>query len=133
MVATATIAAFALVPAGAVIAAPGGSTQACEKRNNNTVKQLLVCVDADGALEHLEAFQTIADENGGNRAAGLPGYEASVDYVVETLEAAGWNVTIDEFAFTFVGPSTLEQLTPVNEEYRPGHSPAAVRAMLLQP
>jgi Zn-dependent M28 family amino/carboxypeptidase len=120
MVATATIAAFALVPAGAAIAAPGGSTQACEKRNNNTVKQLLVCVDADGALEHLEAFQTIADENGGNRAAGLPGYEASVDYVVETLEAAGWNVTIDEFDFTFVGPSTLEQLTPVNEEYPTG-------------
>lgn len=120
MVATATIAAFALVPTGAAIAAPGGSAQACEQRNNNTVKQLLVCVDADGALEHLEAFQTIADENGGNRAAGLPGYEASVDYVVETLEAAGWNVTIDEFAFTFVGPSTLEQLTPVNEEYPTG-------------
>jgi Zn-dependent M28 family amino/carboxypeptidase len=119
MVATATLAAFALVPTGAAMAAPG-SSQACEKRNNNTVKQLLVCVDADGAMEHLEALQAIADENGGNRAAGLPGYEASVDYVVETLEAAGWNVSIDEFPFTFVGPSTLEQLTPVNASYPTG-------------
>jgi len=109
-VATATIAALALVPAGAAIAAPG--SQSCDNRNNNTISKLLQCVDADGAMEHLEAFQQIADENGGNRAAGLPGYEASVEYVVETLEAAGWNVSIDTFDFTFVGPSTLTQLTP---------------------
>jgi Zn-dependent M28 family amino/carboxypeptidase len=119
VVATATLAAFALVPAGAAIAVPG-SSQGCEKRNNNTVKQLLVCVGADGAMEHLEALQTIADENGGTRAAGLPGYEASVDYVVKTLQAAGWKVTIDEFPFTFVGPSTLEQVTPVSAAYPTG-------------
>lgn len=119
MVATATAAAFALVPTGAAIAAPG-SAQSCEKQNNNTVQKLLQCVDADGAMEHLEAFQAIADANDGNRAAGTSGYEASVDYVVETLEAAGWNVTIDEFDFTFVGASTLEQLTPVVAEYPTG-------------
>ena len=71
-------------------------------------------------LEHEEALQAIADANGGNRAAGLPGYEASVDYVVETLEAAGWEVSIDEFPYTFVGPSTLQQLTPVNATYATG-------------
>ncbi|MDQ2662214.1 MAG: M28 family metallopeptidase [Actinomycetota bacterium] len=109
-VATATVAALALVPAGAAFAAPG--SQSCDNRNNNTIQKLLECVDADGAMEHLEAFQQIADDNGGNRAAGLPGYEASVDYVVETLEAAGWNVTIDEFEYDFIGPSTLTQLTP---------------------
>ena len=27
------------------------------------------------------AFQAIADANGGTRAAGTPGYDASVDYV----------------------------------------------------
>ena len=32
-----------------------------------------------------------------------PGYDASVDYVVDTLEAAGWTVELDEFDFTFVG------------------------------
>ena len=118
MVATATLAAFALIPTGAAYAAP--SSQNCESRNNNTIEKLLHCVDADGAMEHLEALQAIADANGGNRAAGLPGYDASVDYVVETLEAAGWNVTVEEFAFTFVGASTLEQLTPVNATYPTG-------------
>ena len=110
--AIATVAAFAvaLVPVGAATAAPAAK---CDNRTNNTISKLLECVDADGAMEHLEAFQAIADENDGNRAAGTSGYEASVDYVVETLEAAGWNVSIDEFDFTYVGPSTLTQLTPV--------------------
>jgi Zn-dependent M28 family amino/carboxypeptidase len=118
MVATAAAAALAFVPAGAAFAAPPSNV--CDTRNNNTVEKLLSCVDADGALEHLEALQAIADDNGGTRAAGLPGYEASVDYVVDTLEAAGWNVSIDEFPYTFIGASTLQQLTPVNASYPTG-------------
>ena len=68
-IAIATIAAFAvaLIPVGAANAAPAAK---CDNRNNNTIAKLLECVDADGATEHLEAFQAIADENGGNRAAG---------------------------------------------------------------
>ena len=117
--AIATVAAFAvaLIPVGAATAAPAAK---CDNRNNNTVTKLLECVDADGAMEHLEAFQQIADENDGNRAAGTSGYDASVDYVVETLEAAGWNVTLDEFDYTFIGPSELEQLTPVQATYETG-------------
>jgi Zn-dependent M28 family amino/carboxypeptidase len=118
VIATAAIAGLALVPGGAAFAAPAAG--GCDTRTNNTVQKLLECVDADGAMEHLEAFQQIADENGGNRAAGLPGYEASVDYVVETLEAAGWNVSIDEFDYTFIGASELEQLTPVQATYETG-------------
>ncbi|MGW4927608.1 M28 family peptidase [Agromyces sp. NPDC004153] len=120
--AIATAAAFtiALVPTGAALAAAPAPAAKCDNRNNNTVSKLLECVDADGAREHLEALQAIADVNGDTRAAGTAGYEASVDYVVDTLEAAGWNVTIDEFAFTYVGPSTLTQLTPINAEYPTG-------------
>ncbi len=70
--------------------------------------------------EHQAAFQAIADANGGTRAAGTPGYDASVDYVVDTLEAAGWNVTLDEFPFVFFPPPTLQQLTPVNADVRDG-------------
>lgn len=115
--ATSVVGALALVPAGAALAAPGKS---CDARNNNTVAKLLECVSAEGALEHLEALQAIADENDDNRAAGTSGYEASVDYVVEVLEAAGWSVTIDEFPYTYVGPSTLTQITPVSAEYPTG-------------
>ncbi|MGR0320001.1 M28 family metallopeptidase [Agromyces sp. ZXT2-3] len=113
-----TIAALALVPAGAALAAPGGKS--CDNKNNNTIAKLMECVDADGAMEHLEALQAIADDNDDNRAAGTSGYEASVDYVVEVLEAAGWDVSIDEFPYTYVGPSTLTQLTPVSAEYETG-------------
>ena len=97
-------------------------------------------MSATGAVEHLEALQAIADANGGTRAAGTQGYEASVDYVVDTLEAAGWQVSIDEFPFTYVGPSTLQQLTPVNATYPtgpftgsgPGDVTAAVTPVDLQ-
>ncbi|WP_377640921.1 M28 family metallopeptidase [Oryzobacter terrae] len=106
---------ISLVPAGVAVAAT--SSAGCEARANITYDKLLECVTVDGILEHEEALQAIADANGGNRAAGLPGYEASVDYVVETLEAAGWDVAIDEFPFTYVGPSILQQLTPVSASY----------------
>ena len=71
-------------------AAPAAT--ACNNRTNNTYDKLLGCVTVDGVLEHEQAFQAIADANGGNRAAGTTGYTESVDYVVETLKAAGWNV-----------------------------------------
>ncbi|MFC9917868.1 M28 family peptidase [Agromyces binzhouensis] len=115
---TATVAALALVPAGAAMGAPGGKS--CDNQNNNTIAKLLQCVDADGAMEHLEAFQAIADANGDNRAAGTEGYEQSVEYVVETLEAAGWDVSIDEFDYTYFGPASLSQLTPIQADYSTG-------------
>ena len=56
-------------------------------------QQLAGAVSVDGAWVHLEALQRIADENGGNRAAGTPGYEASVEYVSGVLRAAGFEVS----------------------------------------
>ena len=62
---------------------------------------------------HLEALQEIAEANGGNRAAGLPGYAASVDYVVEQLEAAGYTPEVQEFQFDFFDEnSELVRITP---------------------
>jgi aminopeptidase S len=37
---------------------------------------------------HLDAFQAIADDNGGNRATGTPGFERSVEYVIGALTDA---------------------------------------------
>ncbi len=48
---------------------------------------------------HLEAFQRIAEANGGNRAAGTPGYDASLEYVAEKLRAAGYDVSTPEFSY----------------------------------
>ena len=42
-------------------------------------------VTVDGMYAHLRKLQEIADANGGSRAEGTPGYDASVDYVAQTL------------------------------------------------
>jgi Zn-dependent M28 family amino/carboxypeptidase len=94
--------------------------QACGKRVNDTAKKLMECVTLEGVREHQAAFQAIADDTGGTRASGFPGYEASVDYVVETMTAAGYNVTTHTFPFVFVPPAVLQQLTPVNATYETG-------------
>ncbi len=48
---------------------------------------------------HLEQLERIAIDNNGNRAAGTSGYDASVDYVVDELESAGFEVETPEFEF----------------------------------
>ena len=109
-----TLAAFVL-PGAATSAPPG-----CANRTNTTYQQLLTCVTLEGVREHQAAFQTIADANDGNRAAGTDGYAESVDYVAGLLEHAGYVVTLDEFQF--VDPSTvlLRQLTPIDATYETG-------------
>ncbi|WP_028131147.1 M28 family metallopeptidase [Serinicoccus marinus] len=103
----------------ALVAAPSGaapSKNGCDNRSNNTYAKLLECVRVDGVMEHLETFQQIADDNGGNRASLTPGYDASVDYVVEVLESAGWSAEVVPFTYDAVD-STLEQLTPQQTEW----------------
>lgn len=102
---------------------PGLSTAqsaSCDNRTNNTSAKLQECVTLDGVRDHQAALQAIANANGGTRAAGTPGYEASVDYVVEKLEEAGYAIELNAFVFTFVPPATLEQLSPINADYDTG-------------
>jgi len=60
-----------------------------------------------GAFRHLQALQEIASANGGNRAAGTPGYDRSAEYVAERLKEAGYRVRFEEFEFPF-----FEERTP---------------------
>lgn len=78
-----------------------------ENSNNNTTAKLTQAVSQEKLTTHLEAFQRIADANGGNRASGQPGYQASVDYVVERLRAAGYEPRVQEFRFPY-----FEELSP---------------------
>ncbi|WP_245861762.1 M20/M25/M40 family metallo-hydrolase [Compostimonas suwonensis] len=54
-------------------------------------------VTVDGVMEHLAELQAIADANGGNRAVGTPGYEASAHYVEQTLREAGYTTSRQPF------------------------------------
>ncbi len=139
------------VLAAAVVASGQGAVSyagsaACDNRNNNTIKKLLECVTLAGVREHQAAFQEIADANGGNRFSGLPGHDESVDYVVQRLEAAGYDPEVQPFdylAFTQLGPSALQQTAPgqvtyvenvdfsVIDQSDPGDVTAAVTAVDL--
>lgn len=77
-------------------------------------------VTVAGIQEHRAALQGIADAYGGTRQAGTAGYDASAAYIAAAAEAAGYEVTIQEFdfqAFSQLGPSTLEQVAPAAVTY----------------
>ncbi|WP_020409111.1 M28 family metallopeptidase [Hahella ganghwensis] len=59
---------------------------------------------ADNIKEHLEMLNDIARANNGTRAAGLKGYDDSVDYVMSTLEKAGYKPKLDTFPFNAFYP-----------------------------
>ncbi|MFB7648738.1 M28 family metallopeptidase [Streptomyces sp. NPDC056084] len=71
----------------------------------------------ESAYRHLEAFQKIADANGGNRAAGTPGYDASAAYVYGQLKQAGYDVSYQDF--TFYESKTLRQKLTVGGRQLP--------------
>ena len=106
------------MPAGAGAASP----TACKNRTNTTYKALLECVTVEGVRAHQAAFRDIALANDdpvfpGSRAAGTEGYAESVEYVVDRLEDAGYEVTLDPFEFTFQFPVILRQLTPTPADH----------------
>jgi Iap family predicted aminopeptidase len=77
-------------------------------------------IRASDVREHLRALQRIADENGGNRAAGTPGDEASVEYVARQLREAGWRVRQDAVSFPYFderSPPRLDELR-AGEDFR---------------
>ena len=92
--------ACAVIAAGALAATVGFASPAFSAPNNNSVQKLTKAVTLEGVMNHLEAFQEISDQFG-DRAAGRPGYKASVDYVVSQLEAAGYTPEVQEFEFPY--------------------------------
>ena len=91
---------------------------ACRSRVNDTPDRLLDCVTLDGVRTHLLALSAVAQDQGGSRAIGTPGYAASVVYVQQALVSAGYRVTLQPFAYrTFksLAPSELAQTVPFAE------------------
>ncbi len=80
----------------------------------NTTK-LRNAVTVSGILEHERAFQSIANANGGTRASGTPGHDASAAYVVQKLRESGYTVRTQEFTFPFfrdLAPAELSEVSP---------------------
>ncbi len=101
--------------AATTLSAEAAPPAACDGRVNNTTAKLLECVDVSGVRAHQAALQQIADDNNGIRTSGTPGYDASAEYVADTMRAAGWKVTTQDFQFqTFItlSETVLEQVSP---------------------
>ena len=72
-------------------------------------------VTIEAVLAHEQEFQDFANASGGTRHASSPGFFASVDYVADLMDAAGYDVTIQDFDYAFfqeTAPAALEQVLP---------------------
>src|SRR5256884_1150610 len=116
----------------------------CDARANDTPSKLLPCIQKDDLWNHMTQFQAIADANPGpdgmpSRNSGEPGYKASADYVAALMTAAGYNVTIQPYKFTYfayTATPTLKEVSPtlhdygVVDEWNPGQSTGTANAAL---
>ncbi|WP_022884510.1 M20/M25/M40 family metallo-hydrolase [Glaciibacter superstes] len=110
----------AVVLTGLVIAAtlvPVTAAVAVDDVNTNKLRN---AVTVNGILQHERVLQRISNDNGGTRASGTPGFEASADYVKDQLTGAGYVVSEQEFEFPFfqeLAPATLDQVSPTETSY----------------
>src|SRR2546430_4205926 len=145
------IAALALFSARAASASSGAkplTSAQCLARVNDTVHKLVECFCTADLWQHMQKFQAIADANlipadrRPSRNSGEPGYKASADYVAQVMGAAGYNVTIQTYTFTyyaFTGIPTWSESSPfahtfaLSSEWNPGQSTGSTTDATLQP
>ncbi|TSD65171.1 M28 family peptidase [Aeromicrobium piscarium] len=104
-------AAAAAALAGGLVAAQPATAKPPKPDDRAAQAQKVVDgVTVNGILRHLRQFQVIANAHDGNRASGLPGHEASADYIETQLRRAGYQVERQTFTFPFfqeLAPSVL--------------------------
>lgn len=111
---------FLSISAIATLAVLIGASVAIADPNNNNSAKLRSAVTAEGVFDHLEAFDAFAAANNGNRLSGTSGYDVAAAYVADKARAAGYDVTLQEFQFLFVGDRTapvLSQVAPTPTAY----------------
>ena len=70
--------------------------------NKNLPDKLVKEVTTAAVVEHLRAFQEIADASGNDdRAGGTSGYDSSLAYVKAKLDAVGYETEVQEFPFVY--------------------------------
>jgi Zn-dependent M28 family amino/carboxypeptidase len=94
-------------------------TSPASAASNIDTERLRDAVTVSGVREHLAALEDIAKANVfqgvPTRATGTSGHEASVEYVVEKMKAAGFNVALQEFEadiFFEQAPAAFERVSP---------------------
>jgi Peptidase family M28/PA domain len=141
----------AVVVGLALLAAPSAGAaprDVCDTQVNDTPSKLLPCITKADLWNHMQQFQAIADANPSpadghpSRNSGEPGYKASADYVAQVMRDAGYNVTIQQYTFTYyayTGIPAFSQTSPtphdyvLNDEWGPGQSTGTVTGGTVQP
>jgi aminopeptidase Y len=101
--------------AAALVVAPA----AAAKGKDHGSEKLRRGVTLNGLLEHERNFQSIATMNGGTRTTGTAGYDASVDYVVQRLERAGYNVRREPFNYPTWAENSPPTLIAAGQTWTP--------------
>ena len=117
----------------------------CDTQVNDTLSKLIPCIQQKDLWAHMQKFQAIADANPSpadghpSRNSGEPGYKASADYVASVMTAAGYDVTLQQYKFTYyayTSPPTFSEVSPtahtygLGVEWNPGQSTGAANAAL---
>ncbi|MBW1604492.1 M28 family peptidase [Streptomyces sp. JJ66] len=98
-------------------ASPAAAQPDPADRGERLARELVRKTTGDGALRHMRVFQALADFNDDNRAAGTRGYDLSAWYASSLLRAAGYEVTQQEFTFTY-RETVTESLTVLTPQQR---------------
>ena len=131
-----------------LFAAPDGSATTsadCDAQVNDTPSKLIPCIQQKDLWKHMQKLQAIADANPSpadgmpSRNSGEPGYKASVDYVAAVMKAAGYDVTIQPYKFTYyayTATPVFSEVSPTPHDYtagvewNPGQSTGTANAAL---
>jgi Zn-dependent M28 family amino/carboxypeptidase len=107
-----------LVSAGCGAASSSGADR---RSREHLSADLRKAVTLPGMRTHLVVLQRIADANGGHRAAGTPGYNASVRYVRTQLARAGLRVRTQSFPYLRFAVDVVrgQQLAPTQRDLAP--------------
>jgi Zn-dependent M28 family amino/carboxypeptidase len=132
---------------GLLVATNAGAAKPdpCQTQVNDTPSKLLPCIRTADLWNHMQKFQAIADANPSpadghpSRNSGEPGYKASADYVASVMKAAGYDVTIQTYKFTYfayTAPPVFSEVSPIahtyalTDEWNPGQSTGSTTAAL---
>jgi hypothetical protein len=131
-----------------LVATTNGSTTtsaSCDTQVNDTPSKLIPCIQQNDLWKHMQKLQAIANANPSpadgmpSRNSGEPGYKASADYVASVMKAAGYDVTIQPYKFTyfaFTAPPVFSEVSPtphdypLGDEWNPGQSTGSANAAL---
>jgi Zn-dependent M28 family amino/carboxypeptidase len=117
----------------------------CDTQVNDTPSKLIPCIQQNDLWKHMQKFQAIANANPSpadgrpSRNSGEPGYKASADYVASVMKAAGYDVTLQQYKFTyyaFTEPPLFSEVSPTPQAYaagdgwNPGQSTGTANAAL---